>query len=256
MERRLRRYVPGSEGLEGRRLLSSAQLIAAPPADVASITSTSTDQAMTATATGTSTPRVATAAQQPQQQRQGPASRPLTPAQEEARQELIQTRLQRIDRLPDFLQLLDPGRPLPEPAMATIQQELRGFVAQLRPPAGAVAEGFIGVLRDAISQASVNPQTVAALNAGTAALLRSAGASEQSVEAITDSMTDLARSAAQSRQPVVVLTNDYALVLQTALGVGRPISRFDLLAATGAATPFNAAPNGLSPAPGVSTFGR
>jgi hypothetical protein len=250
MERRLRRYVPGSEGLEGRRLLSSAQLIATPPADIASITTTSTDQA----AISASTPLVATAAQQ--QQRQGPASRPLTPAQETARQELIETRFQRIERLPAFLQLLDPGRPLPEPAMATIQQELRGFVAQLRPPAGAVAEGFIGVLRDAISQASVTPQTVAALNAGTAALLRSAGASEQSVEAITDSMTDLARSAAQSRQPVVVLTNDYALVLQTALGVGRPISRFDLLAASGAATPVNAAPNGLSQSPGAPSFGR
>lgn len=249
MERRLRRYVPGSEGLEGRRLLSSAQLVAAPPAEVASIATTGEVDPDTASARPVST---ATAAQQ----RQGPASRPLTPAQEQARQELIETRLQRIDRLPAFLRLLDPGRPLPEEAVSVIQQELRGFVTRLRPPAGPIAEGFVDLLRDAISEASVKPETVAGLNAGTAALLGSAGASEQSIDRITGAMTELARTAAGSRQPVVVLTNDYALVLQTALGVGRPISRLDLIATQSPMAALNPQATGIGTPTGGQSFGR
>ncbi|QDV38475.1 hypothetical protein [Tautonia plasticadhaerens] len=249
MQRRLRRYVPGSEGLEGRRLLSSAQLVATPPAEVASVTSTGEGDPAATSARQASTATVA-------QQRQGPATRPLTQAQEQAREEMIATRLQRIDRLPAFLQLLDPGRPLPEEAVAVLQQELRGFVSRLRPPAGPIAEGFVDLLRDAISEASVKPETVAGLNAGTAALLGSAGASEQSIDRITDAMTALARTAAGSRQPIVVLTNDYALVLQTALGVGRPITRLDLLATQLPTATLNPQTAGLGSPTGGQAIGR
>ncbi|RUL88539.1 hypothetical protein [Tautonia sociabilis] len=243
MERRPRRYVPGSQGLEGRRLLSTVA-VAAPPAS-APIAA----EIASASPAAEAGDRLASA-----EQRQRPADRPLTPAQEQARQQLIDGRLQRIDRLPAFLQRLDFGRQLPTEAIAVIQQELRGYVAALRPPHEGVAKGFVDLLRDAISQASVKPETVLALNAGTERLLLSAGAPEQSVSRLTDAMTELARTASSSKQPVVVLTNDYALVLQTALGVGRPISRRDLMS-----TPLSLNPNSIATQSGgvgtTSAFG-
>ncbi|MEW4568667.1 hypothetical protein AB1L88_12450 [Tautonia sp. JC769] len=212
MDRRRRRFVPGSEGLERRQLLSTVEVV-------------------NAAAPVVSTAEAGQAANRPQGPRARAEAQALAQEQamQESREEVIQMRLQRIERLPNFLQLLDPNRELPTEAIAAIQVELVGLVGQLRPPAEPIAEGFIDQLRNAIAQSSVKPETVASMNYATNRLLASAGASERTITVITDGLTALARSASGSNRPVPVMTNDYALVVQTAMGVGRPISRAELL---------------------------
>ncbi len=43
--------------------------------------------------------------------------------------------------------------------------------------------------------------------------------------AIKADMNQLARADSQSRQPIYLATNDYTLVLQDTLAIGRPITR-------------------------------
>lgn len=225
MDRRRRRYIPGSENLEGRQLLSTASPAAAiAGANVVDSTAMASPAAQEVETTSTTTAsQVAARNQIPVR-----ANRPPTPGEIRAHEELIELRLQRIDRLPNFLQLLDPNRQLPEEAVSAIQDELRLMVGQLQPPAQPIAEGFIDQLRNAIAQSSVREQNIASMNFATDRLLTSAGASERSVQVITEGLTALSRTAAGSNRPVPVMTNDYALVVQTALGVGRPISRAEL----------------------------
>ena len=221
MDRRRRPYVPGAEGLEGRMVLST---VAAPPvASAAMIASPVTAQ--------TTRPVVSTDSEAVLQQTiarvradiESRAPRALSARQEAAIPQWIETRFQRIDRLPAFLQSLDRGRVLPGEAIATLQREIRGFVAALHAPAEPVATAFVEVLRDAASVGSVRESSVNQLDNALSRLLQSAGADSTSIQQIRGAMDDLARTAVISENPVVVLTNDYALVLQTILGVGRPI---------------------------------
>lgn len=245
MDRRRRRFVPGSEGLERRQLLSTVEVVnAAAPI----VSTTEASQA---------------AANRPQGFRARAAAQALAQEQalQESRDEVIQMRLQRIERLPAFLQMLDPNRALPTEAVTAIQAELVGLVGQLRPPAEPIADGFIDQLRNAIAQSSVQPQTVTSMNFATNRLLASAGASEQTITVITDSLTALARTASGSNRSVPVMTNDYALVVQTAMGVGRPISRAELLGLQSPIAPVAPQPAALRPtgaplggAPGNGVF--
>ncbi|WP_169977960.1 hypothetical protein [Tautonia rosea] len=229
MDRRRRRFVPGSEGLERRQLLSTVEGLNAAAAPIVSTAEASQG-----------------AANRPQGLRARAAAQAMAQEQamQEAREEVIQMRLQRIERLPAFLQMLDPNRALPTEAVTAIQVQLVGLVGQLSPPAEPIAEGFIDQLRNAIAQSSVNPQTVTSMNFATNRLLASAGASDEAITVITDGLTALAQTASGSNRPVPVMTNDYALVVQTAMGVGRPISRAELL---GMQSPLNP----VAPQPGA-----
>ena len=221
MDRRRRQYVPGSEGLEGRMVLST---VAAPPiavaVNVAPPVTIGAPQAVASTDGGATLQETIARVRADIESK---APRALSARQEAAIPQWIETRFQRIDRLPAFLRSLDRGRVLPGEAIATLQRELRGFVANLHAPAEPVATAFVEVLRDAASDGSVRETSVNQLDNALSRLLQSAGADPTSIDQIRGAMDDLARTAVTSKNPVVVLTNDYALVLQTALGVGRPI---------------------------------
>ncbi len=186
---RRRRFVPSSEGLESRQLLSFASL--------------GTDAAL--------------ALQQAQ------AVRQTIPVEE-----IIQLRMERIERLPRFLQSLDPSRNLPEPAVSQIQADLVSIIGQLRPPAEAVGNAFVEELRATISNATIDPVQATRLNNAFGRVLESARAPQAVVESLKASMLDLSKSDVFLSKPVVVMTNDYAVVLQTALSVGRPLTRIGL----------------------------
>jgi len=219
MNRRRRPFTPDSEDLERRALLSGAG--AETPSAPAEVQTAEPTRA--ATALELARARNLQNRQNAQNPRQGAEQ-----ARENARQQIIQMRLRRIDALPAFLRSLDPGRRLPEPATSQIQDVLRNQLGQLRPPADAIARGFIDVLRTSIADASIQQETLAQMNNALGFLLNSAGMRPENVATVQASMLDFARADASASQPMVLFTNDFALITQTILGTGRPINpRFD-----------------------------
>src|SRR3954447_2910909 len=173
-----RRFVPSTEGLEGRALLASLF------------------------GSGTSN---ANAAQ----------DIPLT-------YELKQAR---VERLPGYMEQFRPGRFLPADTIDQLQTDLLALAAKNHQASTGALEGFNTRLRDVISSSSLSAEDAKGLNKTFGVVLKSAGATPQQVENLQRDMNELARVDSNSPQPVFLATNDYTVVLETALAVGRPIRR-------------------------------
>ena len=200
MDRRPRRFVPSPEGLEGRTLLSTAGgRVRAPRAPRDSSSQTSQAAATQAPrAAATQAPRVSATFDQ---------------------------KTQRIDRLPRFLQLIEPRRSLPDDVIARLQEDLREIEGRLHNAAEPVVRAFNLELRRVGANASLSPRDAQALNQAFGRVLESAGATPQAIAALQADLNDLAAANTHDVTPIALTTNDYALILQTALGVGRPIRR-------------------------------
>jgi hypothetical protein len=135
----------------------------------------------------------------------------------------LQEKQLRIERLPYFLQTLQPGRVLPGAAVARLQADLNTIVARLQPPPSGVIDAFNLGLREVLPNASLSTEDARNLNVLFGNVLAAAGAPPQAVENLQDDMSELIQADTNGPNPVMLATNDYALVLQTALGVGRPI---------------------------------
>lgn len=215
MERR--RYVPMAEGLEGKALLST--VTAAPRAFDAS-----TRQVEQPTSTSTST----TSPTQSQPQTQASTPSPAAPAVSVARSnstlpESYSQKLQRIENLPYFLEQLQPGRYLPADTIRSIQENLIAVTARLHGPPSEILDSFNLELRDTIAATSLSAQNSQALNNLFGKALEGAGASNSVVARFKADMNQLAQVDSQSPNPTYLASNDYAVILQTALAVGRPI---------------------------------
>lgn len=172
-----RRFVPSSEGLEGRALLSVFGSASA--AQVA------------------------------------PAQVPVTFHQKETR----------IEHLPFYMDQLQPGRYLPQDTIRKLQDDLLSIAGRLHRPNPRTLEVFNQTLQDVIPNTSLSVSDATVLNRAFKAVIADTGATPQQVANLTQDMNDLAKIDSQSRDPVYLATNDYSLVLQTILGVGRPIQR-------------------------------
>lgn len=194
--RRSRSFVPGvdSAGLEERRLLSTA-----------------------------TTPKPTPAEKQQHQKEKQAAAR--AKQQQDAFDNAVKVRLQRIDRLPRFLQSLQPGRYLPPDTVASIQDQLRLLLGQLRTPVNAVSTQFVKQLRQTIADPSISNADAAAINFRFGQLLTSAQAPQGVIETLQSDMTELVKVDVGSRNPPFLVSNDYALVMQTALAVGKPLPK-------------------------------
>jgi hypothetical protein len=173
-----RRFVPSTEGLEGRALLTSIF--------------------------GTSTSTVTV-----------PDEVPATFALKEIR----------IERLPGHLEQIRPGRFLPPAAIAQLQTDLLAIAAKLHAPNPATLEGYNSRLREVMPSSSLSVADAAGLNHSFGVVVASAGATPQQVQNLQKDMNALAKVDANSPQPVFLATNDYTVVLETILAVGRPIRR-------------------------------
>ncbi len=129
----------------------------------------------------------------------------------------------RIERLPYFLQTLQPGRTLPGATISRLQVDLKAIVARLQPPPSGVLDAFNLGLRDVLPNSNLGTEEARTLNVLFGDVLAAAGATPQAVANLQNDMSELVRADANGPDPVKLATNDYALVLQTALGVGRPI---------------------------------
>ncbi|WP_435011066.1 Ig-like domain-containing protein [Tundrisphaera lichenicola] len=199
MDRHRRRFVPSSEGLEGRQLLSTASAPAPEaPAPAASF-STVTPEATTSAST-------------------------IVQADKTPGGQTIAAKLQRIQGLPLFLAKLNSSGEVPQPTLQNIQNDLTQLVGQLQPADKSAVSTFNLDLRKTQPFKTIRPQDAKALNREFGSVLTSAGANPTVVADLQNQMTDLTNYATTQRNSKIVATNDYAIVLQLALNTGKPLT--------------------------------
>lgn len=135
----------------------------------------------------------------------------------------VAQKIQRIERLPFFLQSAEPSRVLPAAVIAPVQADLNAIKGVLHAPPSATLDAFNKNLRDIIPHASLHTQDATSLNQLFGRVLELAGTPPNVVSQFKADMNDLAKLDANDREPVILATDDYSTILQTALGVGRPI---------------------------------
>ncbi len=194
MDRRSRRQIPRPEGLEDRQMLSTA--------GIAPVTSNG------ANPYGTAPVGV-----------QVDGSSPL--------QQTIEAKEKHITNLPFFVGLLNRNGVVPQPTVENIQNDLRSFVAGLHPGVTYDTATFNHDVRRALSYQNIRPQDNAALNRDFGAVLVNAGVQPQvaaDLQAQMNQLVDYASQPGTTRSgSAITATNDYATVLQLALGSGRPL---------------------------------
>jgi hypothetical protein len=130
---------------------------------------------------------------------------------------------QRIERLPHYMELIRSGRFLPEDTLKKLQADLLAITTELHAPGSGPLNGFNARLRKVEPSSSLSAPDAAGLNHSFSNILQAAGANSTQIGNLQDDMNALAKNDVNSPQPVFLATNDYTLVLQTILGIGRPI---------------------------------
>ena len=190
MDRRSRRYVPTSEGLEGRQLLSTA---AATPTNAVS------------------TAPVINAPSGTQVEGSVPA------------EQTIEAKRRHIENLPYFIGLLNKDGAVPQPTVSNIQNDLYNEVAQLKPANPSLVSSFNLDLRKAQSYENITPISEQNLNRDFGAVLVSAGVSPATAADLQTQLSQLVQYDSRNLNSTISATNDYATILQLALGSGRPL---------------------------------
>ena len=136
----------------------------------------------------------------------------------------LQQKLNRIERLPRFLRSLDPNRPISEDLAANIAFDLNALKGKLHPPPRTSLVAFNQLLAKTLGSGSLSMTNAAQLNGLFGKILAAAGAPRAPIVGLQTSLNRLSQAAVlTSDSPTNLVANDYALVLQTALAVGRPL---------------------------------
>lgn len=137
--------------------------------------------------------------------------------------ETFQQKEQRIEHLPFYLEQQGPGRILPATTVQHLQADMNAVVSQLHAPSTAVVNNFNESLRRYLPDKSLSPANAVRLNHAFGAVLSRAGATPQETANLQRDMNELALVDSLSAEPSIYVRNDYSLVLQTTLAVGRPM---------------------------------
>jgi hypothetical protein len=130
----------------------------------------------------------------------------------------------RADRLPFYLEHILPGRYLPQAEMQSISADLTQLISRIEKPPTAALNQFNYGLRPIVSKLSINAADANALNHNFGSVLTAASASPSVVASLQSTVYKLATQVdTASPQPAFLATNDYSLILQTALAIGRPM---------------------------------
>lgn len=193
MERR-RRFVPSGDHLEGRKLLTAA----ATPAPSYSVTPT-TDVItnLTPTKYGHDTP------------------------QDLFVSNISSQRQFRIAQLPVYLELVDTRRTVPEPIVKALQTDLEAIRNRLVAPPSDLLTGFTETLRATLTNQTISPDHARVLNAQFGQILEASGSPPDLTAQFQSDMNALVRTNVQGPNPGVVTANDYALIVQYVLAIGR-----------------------------------
>jgi hypothetical protein len=131
----------------------------------------------------------------------------------------------RIQRLPYYLDKIAPnGRFLPKAEIEQIQSALFQVVSNLHKPPQQALNNYNYQLRHVVSKESLTASDIHRLDFSFGATLRAAKAPEAPIGQLRSALFSLVSQVdTASVLPVTLGTNDYTLVLQTALAVGRPM---------------------------------
>jgi hypothetical protein len=136
----------------------------------------------------------------------------------------ISEKMTRIERLPYFLRSLDTSRPLPQEPVKEIQADLDHLKGTLHAASTQGLNAFNAKMRGVLSEASISPSESARLNTLFGKVVASAGASEEVTQSLQNAMNGLVQSEIVSAQNApFVVANDYSIVLETVLGIGKPM---------------------------------
>ncbi len=130
----------------------------------------------------------------------------------------------RIEHLPYYLEKILPGRFLPNTEIKEIQGDLLALISRTRQPASSALNNYNFQLRQIVPNQSLTATDANVLNDEFGSVLHAATASPPVVDSLKSSLFQLVTQVdTNSPQPVNLATNDYTLVLETALAVGRPM---------------------------------
>ncbi|ODT98190.1 MAG: hypothetical protein ABS79_06300 [Planctomycetes bacterium SCN 63-9] len=135
-----------------------------------------------------------------------------------------QQKQQRVENLPRYMLGLQPGRFLPKDLVGEIQDGLTKLEGQLHRPGTSVLNSFNLTLRKIVPNVSLSTGDARKLHQAFVQVLQAAGAPDDAVDKLSTSLNTLVTQVdTASIQPVFLATNDYTLVLQTALSIGKPL---------------------------------
>ena len=129
----------------------------------------------------------------------------------------------RIDHLPGTLNSIEYGRTLPKPIVSAIQADIIATRGKLHSPSHDALNAFNQQVRGALSKPSLSQNTAVTLTAVFGRALESAGDTPDQIAQLQADTNRLIQVDVASKDPVRLAANDYAVILQTALGIGRPI---------------------------------
>ena len=154
----------------------------------------------------------------------------------------------RIAHLPYFLDQEQTARYLPPGTIRQLQGDVSAVVSSLHAPGTKVVDAFNQGLRHLLPYKTLSPANAALVNHAFGNVLERSGATPEQEAALQADMNQLAFVDSKSIQPTLLARQDYGLVMQTTLAVGRPIQ-------TPAAAPI-AQHDGLKVANGLAAFTR
>lgn len=132
-------------------------------------------------------------------------------------------KLLRIQRIPSYLEKLQPGRFLSPTTMQSLQVDITDVAADLHVAPPPVLRAFNLQIRKMMPKVSLSPADVAKINNLFGVVLESEGATPQQVNNLKNDMLALAKADAASPNPVFLATNDYSILVQAVSIIGHPI---------------------------------
>ncbi len=130
----------------------------------------------------------------------------------------------RVEHLAYYLEKIRPGRFLPEAEVKQVQSDLFQVISKLNKPETAALNYYNQQLRQVVPHVSLTPTDATVLNNIFGTVLHAATTSPAVVSSLQSNLeTWVTKVDTASPQPVYLATNDYSLVLQTALSIGRPM---------------------------------
>ena len=138
----------------------------------------------------------------------------------------FQQKQDRIENLPKHMLGLQANRFIPKDTMAQIQAGLTQLSGELDKPNPAVLNNFNITLRKIVPSPSFSQGSARKLHQAFVQVLQAAHAPQGAIDQLSTAVNDLAsRVDTASIQPTFLASNDYTIVLQTALSVGKPLPR-------------------------------
>jgi hypothetical protein len=130
----------------------------------------------------------------------------------------------RIERLPYYLEKIRPGRFIPKAETQEIQDALFFMMDATDRPPPAALNRYNRELRPIVSKESLQASDIHGLNFAFGKVLQSAHTPFASIQLMSMALFQMVSQVdTASPQPAYLGTNDYSLVLQTALAIGRPM---------------------------------